>query len=62
MPAAQQGVEVTPAWNKSHREHTIIDSKLMESRLAADAAGKKLGWTKPCFLDADPITMATWEG
>jgi hypothetical protein len=62
MLAAEQGVDVTPVWNKSHREHTIVGSKPMESRLAADAAVKKLGWTKPYFLDADHITMATWEG
>jgi hypothetical protein len=62
MLAAQQGVDVTPVWNKSHREHTIVGSKPMESRLAADAAVKKLDWTKPYFLDADHITMATWEG
>jgi hypothetical protein len=62
MLAAEEGVEVTPVWNKSHREHTIVGSKPMESRLAADAAVIKLGWTKPYFLDADHITMATWEG
>lgn len=62
MLAAEQGVEVIPVWNKSHREHTIVGSKPMESRLAADAAIKKLGWTRPYFLDADHITMSTWEG
>jgi hypothetical protein len=62
MLAAGNGVEVIPVWNKSHREHSIVGSKPMESRLAADAAIKKLGWMKPYFLDADHITMATWEG
>jgi hypothetical protein len=62
MLAAEQGVDVTPVWNKSHREHTIVGSKPMESRLAADAAVQKRGWTNPYFLDADHITMATWEG
>jgi len=60
MLAAGQGVDVTPVWNKSHREHTIIGSKPLESRMAADAAVKKLGWSKPYFLDADHITMGTW--
>jgi hypothetical protein len=62
MLAAEQGVDVTPVWNKSHREHSIVGSKPMESRLAVNAAVTKLGWTKPYFLDADHITMATWEG
>jgi hypothetical protein len=62
MLAAGQGVDMTPVWNKSHREHTIIGSKPLESRMAADAAVKKLGWSKPYFLDADHITMGTWEG
>jgi hypothetical protein len=62
MLAAEQGTEVTPVWNKSHREHTIVGTKPLESRLAADAAAKKLNWSKPYFLDADHITMATWEG
>jgi tagaturonate epimerase len=62
MMAAEQGVEITPVWNKSHREHTIIGTKPSESRLAADAAVRKLKWAKPYFLDADHITMATWEG
>lgn len=60
--AAEQGVDVTPVWNKSHREHTIVGSKPMDSRVAADAAVKKLGWTKPYYLDADHITIKTWEG
>ncbi len=62
MLAAGNGVEVIPVWNKSHREHSIVGSQPMESRLAADAAVRKLGWTKPYFLDADHITMATWGG
>jgi hypothetical protein len=62
MLAAEQGVDVTPVWNKSHREHTIIGTKPLDSRMAADAAAKKLDWSKPYFLDADHITLATWEG
>jgi tagaturonate epimerase len=62
MMAAEQGVDVTPVWNKSHREHTIIGTRPLESRLAADVAVRKLSWSKPYFLDADHITMATWKG
>ncbi len=62
MLAAARGVEVIPVWNKSYREHSIIGSRPMETRAAADAAVVKLGWRKPYFVDADHITARTWEG
>lgn len=55
--AADAGVEVVPVWNKSNREHMIIGSEPSQTRLAADAAVKELGWTKPYFLDADHINL-----
>jgi tagaturonate epimerase len=57
--AADAGVEVVPVWNKSNREHMIIGSEPSETRKAADAAVKELGWTKPYFLDADHINLKT---
>ena len=57
--AADAGVEVVPVWNKSNREHLIIGSEPSQTRLAADAAVKELGWTKPYFLDADHINLKT---
>ena len=57
--AADAGVEVVPVWNKSNREHTIIGSEPTQTRAAADAAVKELGWTKPYFLDADHINLKT---
>jgi tagaturonate epimerase len=57
--AADAGVEVVPVWNKSNREHTIIGSEPRQTRTEADAAVKKLGWTKPYFLDADHINLKT---
>jgi hypothetical protein len=59
MKAADAGVEVVPVWNKSNREHTIIGSEPVETRAAADAAVKELGWTKPYFVDADHINLKT---
>ena len=38
MQALARGVEVVPVWNKSNREHTIIDSEPASARQAADAA------------------------
>jgi len=57
--AADAGVEVVPVWNKSNREHTIIGSEPSQTRAAADAAVKELGWHKPYFLDADHINLKT---
>jgi hypothetical protein len=59
MLAVDAGVEVVPVWNKSNREHTIIGSEPTQTRAAADAAVKELGWTKPYFLDADHINLKT---
>jgi hypothetical protein len=61
VQAAQAGVEVSPVWNKSNREHNIIGSDPAQTRKAADAAVKELGWTKPYFLDADHINLTTVE-
>ncbi|MEO6924705.1 MAG: tagaturonate epimerase family protein [Bryocella sp.] len=57
--AARAGVEVVPVWNKSNREHTIIGTDPNQTRAAADAAVKELGWTKPYFVDADHINLKT---
>src|ERR1700750_817946 len=59
--AADAGVEVVPVWNKSNREHMIIGSEPSQTRAAADAAVKALGWKKPYFLDADHIGLKTVE-
>jgi hypothetical protein len=59
MKAADAGVEVVPVWNKSNREHTIIGTEPVQTRAAADAAVKEMGWNKPYFLDADHINLNT---
>lgn len=58
MMAAERGVEVTPVWNKSHREHSIIGTDPRSQREAADAAVERLGWRRPYFVDADHINLA----
>ncbi len=62
MLAAEQGVEVVPVWNKSHREHTTVGSEPQSVRDAADAAVRALGWQKPFHVDADHITLETVDG
>jgi hypothetical protein len=55
--AKDQGIEITPVWNKSYREHNIISSNPGETREQADLAIKKLGWDVPYFVDADHVTF-----
>ncbi|MEJ2543261.1 MAG: tagaturonate epimerase family protein [Calditrichaceae bacterium] len=57
--ADEQGVKITPVWNKSFREHTIIKSKPIQTREAADEAVKELQWQNSYFLDADHINLET---
>src|SRR5215203_4971427 len=57
VQAAEQGVDVTPVWNKSYREHGIVGSKPPGVLAAAAAAVKELGWGKPFHVDADHIRL-----
>jgi len=56
--AKQAGVDITPVWNKSHREHTTIGSGPGEVRAEADAAVKALGWKGEYRVDADHINLS----
>ncbi len=57
MKANAKGIEVTPVWNKSNREHNIVHSEPVETRKEADAAVKALGWTGNYYVDADHINL-----
>jgi len=57
--ASQQGISVSPTWNKSNREHTIVGSEPASVRAAADAAVHAAGWTLPYYVDADHIGLKT---
>ena len=59
VKASESGVDVTPVWNKSNREHNIVGPDPSGTRAAADAAVKSLNWNKPYFLDADHINLNT---
>jgi hypothetical protein len=59
IKAGQSGVPITPVWNKSYREHTIISSKPAQTRIAADEAVINLNWNNPYFVDADHINIDT---
>jgi len=57
MKAKEQGLDITPVWNKSHREHTIIGTRPAETRKEADNAVSACGWDGPYFVDADHIGL-----
>jgi len=62
IEAGKAGVEVTPVWNKSHREHTIIGTKPAAVRAEADEAMKAMLWEKAYFVDADHINLGNVSG
>lgn len=57
IAATAEGIEVTPVWNKSNREHNIVHSEPSGTRQEADNAVKNLGWEGPYFVDADHINL-----
>ena len=58
MMASERGVAVIPVWNKSNREHVIVGSQPAAVREAADAAVRRMEWTKPYHVDADHINLS----
>jgi len=57
MKAAGLGLDITPVWNKSNREHTIIGTEPADTRTEADEAVAACGWDGPYFVDADHIGL-----
>src|ERR1700686_2039838 len=57
--AAERGVEITPVWNKSNREHLIVGSEPSSVKAAAEVAVRQAGWNKPWHVDADHINLDT---
>lgn len=58
---AADGVDVTPVWNKSNREHIFVGSQPQSVYDAAEAAVQSRGWKKAWHVDADHIQLATVE-
>jgi hypothetical protein len=56
---AERGVDITPVWNKSNREHLIVGSEPSSVYAAAATAVKETGWSKPWHVDADHINLDT---
>jgi len=61
LHARDAGVEITPVWNKSNREHKTVGTEPVSLREEADAAVAALGYNGPYRLDADHINLATVE-
>jgi len=57
--AANSGTIISPVWNKSYREHSIIGTNPADTRRASDEAVKHCGWKYPYFVDADHIGLKT---
>ena len=57
--ARENGTSITPVWNKSYREHSIIGTKPADTRRAVDAAVQEMRWNDPYFMDADHINLKT---
>ena len=62
IKAKEQGLDITPVWNKSHREHTIIGTTPADTRKEADDAVTAYGWEGSYFVDADHIGLNNVDG
>ena len=59
MKAGKHGVDITPVWNKSNREHNTIGSQPEDVRREADEVTKNAGFRKAYHVDADHINYET---
>jgi tagaturonate epimerase len=59
IEASGKGVDITPVWNKSNREHMIIGTQPSDVRMEADSVIRTAGFKKPYFVDADHINLDT---
>jgi tagaturonate epimerase len=57
IKAKNNGVDVTPVWNKSNREHNIVHSEPEATRIEADEAVRILEWEDTYCVDADHINL-----
>jgi hypothetical protein len=58
IKAKQQGLNITPVWNKSNREHSIIGTTPQDTRKEADDAVSAAAFQEPYFVDADHIGLS----
>lgn len=61
LKANAGGVEVTPVWNKSNREHGYVHTHPKDTRQEADHAVATLGYKGSYCVDADHINLVNVE-
>jgi hypothetical protein len=59
IEAGNKGVEITPVWNKSNREHMIIGTQPDDVRNEADHVTRAAKFLNPYYVDADHINLDT---
>jgi tagaturonate epimerase len=59
IEAGKKGIDITPVWNKSNREHNTIGTQPGDVRKEADFVTEEAGFDKPYFVDADHINLDT---
>ncbi len=58
IEAKKLGIEITPVWNKSNREHSTIHTEPDDVRKEADKAVNDANWDGGYFVDADHINLS----
>ena len=61
LKANAGGIEVTPVWNKSNREHGYVHTHPRDTRNEADHAVRELGYKGGYCVDADHINLGNVE-
>lgn len=61
LKAQASGIEVTPVWNKSNREHGYVHTHPKDTRAEADQAVAALGYKGAYCVDADHINLGNVE-
>jgi hypothetical protein len=55
--ARKHGINITPVWNKSHREHKVVKTTPANVRIEAERAVRALEWDGAYYVDADHIGL-----
>ena len=61
MKANEKGLDISPVWNKSNREHIYVGTVPADTRKEADKAVKALNFKGKYFVDADHINLSNVE-
>ncbi len=61
LKARSGGIEVTPVWNKSNREHGYVHTHPQDTRNEADQAVEALAYAGSYCVDADHINLSNVE-